>query len=152
MTSSGVKQGAGARERGWEGEERISLCIIWFRRVSGSTKRLPAVNQKSLLLQLHVTGRNQIISLSLKQPTWTVPVPVLKNSVVHFLPPGASSFSRERENSSQLSENLLTGLIKQRGQQQAWVAASSPLQEYRTWIFSPLNASLLPLHSPTACL
>lgn len=132
MTSSGVKQGAGARERGWEGEENTTLHIICFRRVSGSTKKLPAMNQRSLVLWLCVTGRDQIISFSLEQPTWTIPVPVLKNSVVHFLPPGAAAFSRERENSSQLSKNLLTGLIKQRGQQQALVAAFSPLQERRT--------------------
>lgn len=79
-------------------------------------------------------------------------IPVLKSSEVHFLPPGAAAFSRERDNSSQHSKNLLTGLIKQREQQQALVAASSALQEYRTWVFSPVNASLLPLHPPTACL
>lgn len=107
------------------------------KRVSGSTKELPALNKRSLVLQLHVTGRDQLISLSLKQPTWPVPVPALKNLVVHFLPPGAAAFSRERENSSQHSTNLLTGPIKQRGQQQALAAASSPLQEYRTWTFSP---------------
>lgn len=69
---------------------------------------------------LHVTGRDQIIILSLKQSAWTVPVPVLKNSGMHFLPPGAAAVSRERENSSQHSKNLLTGLTKQRDSSSLW--------------------------------
>lgn len=100
MTSSEIQSKELGQGREPGRERKGLLCTLSCSGHFRIHQEAACYETKEFGSALHVTGRDQIISLSLKQSAWTVPVPVLKNSGMHFLPPGAAAFSRERENSS----------------------------------------------------